>query len=320
MLEHVIEGCQCEGKRCAMCGDNKLKCHGLFFSNKARSDKLSVYCKPHDREYRMAYVQTHRDKINAQAKERYHTPDQVTKKQAYYQRHRDHIFQARKEHAKMNAERIRAYRQSPDVKERARIRARNRYHRQDIRERVRRYRSRPDVKEREHAWWNAYYNRPEIRERYLAYDRMRRSIPEVQERERAYRSRPEVREQIRIRSQKFEKMRRLRPGYSEYRRARDHNRRARKKAVQGAHTPNQIQEQLKRQKYRCYYAACGFAKFQKVDGKYIYHVEDTFPLARIAGTDIPGNDMSYLVLSCKACNERKGNKYPWEFHEGGRLL
>ncbi len=44
------------------------------------------------------------------------------------------------------------------------------------------------------------------------------------------------------------------------------------------------------------------------------------PLSRVAGTDIPANDISYLVLACPACNLSKGDKFPWEFPEGGRLL
>jgi hypothetical protein len=320
MLEHTIEGCQCEGKKCSRCNDNKLKCYGMFFSNKARSDGLSVYCKDHDRAYRRAYIDTHKDKINMQAKERYHTPDQMAKKRLYYQEHKDQILQDRKEYASANADHIREYRRSPKVKERARIRARNRYHQPEIYQRIRAYRNRPDIKERERVQWQIYYRKPDIRGRYLNRDRLRRRLPDVQERERAYRLRPEIREQTRIRNQKHERKRRLRPEWPEYRRARDYTRRARKNAVQGVHTPDQIQEQLKRQKYCCYYAACGFSKFPKVNGRYIYHVEHTFPLSRVAGTKIPGNDMGYIVLSCKDCNERKGNKFPWEFPEGGRLF
>lgn len=102
--------------------------------------------------------------------------------------------------------------------------------------------------------------------------------------------------------------------------ASEHNRRARKQAVPGTHTTAQIQEQLKRQHYRCYYAACGHAKFQKVRGKYDFHIEHTFPLSRVAGAGIPANDMGYLVLACEQCNLSKGKKFPWEWPEGGRLL
>lgn len=111
------------------------------------------------------------------------------------------------------------------------------------------------------------------------------------------------------------------PAYRQQCRARSLNYLARKKAIQGTHSHKQIAEQLKRQNYRCYYAACGFAKFEKKkDGTYIYVVEHTYPIARVAGTDLPVNDISYLVLACPKCNAEKGSKYPWEWPEGGRLL
>jgi hypothetical protein len=106
----------------------------------------------------------------------------------------------------------------------------------------------------------------------------------------------------------------------EYSRNRWRNRYIRSKGVSGTHTPEQIRDQLKRQKGRCYYAACGHAKFEKVNDKYIYHIEHTYPVSRVAGTDIPANSIDYLVLACPACNRAKGNKFPWEFPEGGRLF
>lgn len=120
--------------------------------------------------------------------------------------------------------------------------------------------------------------------------------------DRAYHQRPETKE--------------LKTGYNR-------TYEARKSAVPGTHTPEQIREQLKRQHYRCYYAACGFSKFDK-DSSFSYgyrcHVEHTFPLSRVAGTDIPANDMGYLVLACDSCNTSKHDKFPWEWPEGGRLL
>jgi len=104
-------------------------------------------------------------------------------------------------------------------------------------------------------------------------------------------------------------------------RANQSTRHARKQAVQGSFTAEQIEAQLKRQRYRCYYAACGHARFEKrKDGTYNYHIDHTFPLSRTAGTFIPANDIDYLVLACPSCNLKKGNKLPHEWPEGGRLL
>jgi|SRR5258707_5981075 len=92
-----------------------------------------------------------------------------------------------------------------------------------------------------------------------------------------------------------------------------HNRRSRKMAVQGTYTAQQIREQYDRQKGKCYYC------HKKVEwGK--HHIDHTFPLSRVAGTDIPANDISYLVLTCPTCNQSKHNKFPWEWPEGNRLL
>lgn len=103
-------------------------------------------------------------------------------------------------------------------------------------------------------------------------------------------------------------------------RIRTKNRYALKKNVSGVFTPEDIKAQFQRQKGRCYYAACGHARFEKRNGKYVYHIEHTFPLSRVSGTDIPANSSSYLVLACPSCNGRKNNKFPHEWPEGGRLL
>ncbi len=144
----------------------------------------------------------------------------------------------------------------------------------------------------------------------------RELIPERIEYVHMYRSRPEVMHRNNARNRK----RYNHPEVKEQAFARTRNRRARKNTVQGTHTPQQIQDQLRRQKHRCYYAACGHAKFKKVRGKYSYHIDHTYPVSRVAGTDIPANDISYLVLTCEYCNKSKGNKYPWEWSKGGRLL
>lgn len=178
------------------------------------------------------------------------------------------------------------------------------------------YLSRPGIRQHYRELRQAYYQIPEYREQQLASQRDRQRCPENQEHrreyQRTYQHRPGGREQQRDYRQQ--------PKERERSRINSHLRRARKRDVPGTHTAAQIQEQLKRQKYRCYYTACGHAKFKKIKGRYVYHIDHTFPLSRVAGSDIPANDISYLVLTCPDCNLSKGDKFPWEWPEGGRLL
>ncbi len=154
------------------------------------------------------------------------------------------------------------------------------------------YYRRPERQERVKVWAKAYYQRPEIRERDLTWRKAHGY---------SYRYRhPEVYERMLTRT-----------------RLSDQRRRARKLAVAGISTAAQIQDLLKRQKHKCYYC---HARLKKSKGKYIYHIDHTFPISRVAGSDIPANDISYLVLACPTCNMSKGDKFPWEFFEGGRLM
>lgn len=100
--------------------------------------------------------------------------------------------------------------------------------------------------------------------------------------------------------------------HREQRRIQTHNYRAKKRLIPGTHTSQEIQEQYIRQKGKCYYCHNKLRKGRKK----VYIIEHTFPVSR------PGarNDISYLVLACSPCNLKKGNKYPWEWPEGNRLL
>jgi len=175
-------------------------------------------------------------------------------------------------------------------------------------EKARVRRSHPEYKE----WRRKMYSRPEVQASNKAYQ----SRPEIREHRRAlhkaYYSRPEIREHI----SSYNKDYQSRPGVKERYRQHSLHRIARKKAIPGTYTPQQIEDLLKRQRHKCYYCA---TKFEKRNGKYIYHIDHTFPLSRVS-SDIPANDISYLVLTCPTCNVRKSNKFPWEWPEGGRLL
>ncbi len=85
-----------------------------------------------------------------------------------------------------------------------------------------------------------------------------------------------------------------------------HKRKAQKRASGGSYTSQDIQDQHRRQKGRCYWC-------QQKLGK--YHIDHVVPLAR-GGS----NDPSNLVLACPDCNMHKHNKLPHEWPEGGRLL
>jgi len=174
--------------------------------------------------------------------------------------------------------------------------------------------NRPEVRERRHAREKARRTNPETRADFLAMKRASwaRCQPHLKE----YYSRPEVRAMKRANNKKREHDPVIGPQIREQKRIRTLNYLAHKKSASGTYTLEQIQEQLKHQKYCCYYAACGHAKFEKSNGKYVYHIDHTFPLTREGAS----NDISYLVLACPSCNQSKGNKYPWEWPEGGKLL
>lgn len=198
----------------------------------------------------------------------------------------------------------RTYQNRPEVKERQKTHK----SRPEVKERRKLYRNQPERK----AKINAYNKNPEVKERQKTY----KSRPEVKEREKVYRktyrSRPEVKEH----GKAYRKNYYSRPEILEKQRVHNHTRSALKKSVSGTYTTAQIKDQLKRQCHKCYYCQ---KRLQKVKGKYIYHIEHTFPLSRVAGTDIPANSIDYLVVACPACNLSKHDKFPWEWPEGGRL-
>lgn len=98
-------------------------------------------------------------------------------------------------------------------------------------------------------------------------------------------------------------------GHQEEKRASVRNRRSRIKAIPGTHTAQDIQIQYQRQKGKCYY--CN----RPIQGEK-YHVDHTIPVTREGAR----NSIDHLVIACGPCNQSKGNKCPWEWPEGGRLL
>jgi hypothetical protein len=237
------------------------------------------------------------------------------------------------------SKRMKEYYNRPEVKESKLAYSKTYYSHPENKEKERTYRNRPEIsarrranrnkperKTRDHAYSKEYRSRPGARERIREQTKDYRNRSEVQQQSKQYNRRPEVQK----RKRDWNKSYYSRPGVQEYRRTymrrpgvleryRIHarNRHARNKAVLGTHSPQQIQSQLKRQRHKCYYCQ---KHFQKVKGQYIFHIEHTFPLSRVAGTDIPANSIDYIVLACPTCNLSKGNKFPWEWDLGGRLI
>lgn len=86
------------------------------------------------------------------------------------------------------------------------------------------------------------------------------------------------------------------------------NRRARKKANGGSHTPEQIEELRTKQRHRC--AGC------KASIRNHYEVDHIIPIAS-GGT----NDIGNIQLLCMPCNRSKHTKSPEQWaREQGRLL
>ncbi len=208
------------------------------------------------------------------------------------------------------------------------------------------YHRRPDVHERRQVYGKAYHevyrNRPGVQEHQRSYNKARWMNLEVQERSREqkrtnYHNRPGIRERILVRNEAYRshpgylehkhaymstyhQVRKIRPGFREWRRVNSHHRRARNRKISGTHTAAQVHDMLIRHRYCCYFCHDRLRKDPKRVYGYDFHIEHTFPLSRVIGTDIPANDMSYLVPACSPCNLRKGKKFPWEWSEGGRLL
>ncbi len=208
------------------------------------------------------------------------------------------------------------------------------------------YNSRPEVKARKKVTQQAHRSHPEVQERLKAYNKAyeqrehRRhrhrerkaynrayyhSHPGVQANQKAFHSLPDKVEQKRDyrklpKVQKQQQEYRRRPQVRERQTAYQHRYRSLKRSVLGITTPTQIREMLQRHHYHCYYCGNKLQKSSKRAYGYEVHIEHTFPLSRVTGTNIPANDSSYLVPACNSCNLRKGTKFPWEFPEGGRLL
>lgn len=292
MIEHVIDGCHCEGKRCRNC--EETKCIKSFQRRSRSKDGRDIDCAIcrnaykktlYNPEYTKQYRETHREYLNNLNK------------------------QWRENNAEYNKQRMLDYREAnlEQVRERDRLRQRERRkteHYQEVKKayeqknaeelRAKRKIAYQANRERHSASYKAW------RERNAEYDKIRHDLHRAKHPEQHKTS-----------------YRNWCKDHREQRSASQAKRRAKKRSIPGTYTAQQVLEKLKKQHHRCYYCT---SKFKRVKNKYIYHVDHTFPISRVAGTDIPANSIDYLVLTCPRCNLSKGDRYPHEWPEGGKLL
>lgn len=213
-------------------------------------------------------------------------------------------------------------------------------HKEEIRGKHKEYRDANRDKISEHKRQNYQENREEIRAQHTQYRKANREEINAQKRQSYREDRDgrrtkqlqnyqEKREEMLIwaadyrnthREEIYKRQRqahqRNRALYLAQRRSYKQRRRARLRSLEGTLTAQQIQGKLKSQRYACYYC---FHKFEKrKDGTFIYHLDHTIPISRTDFT--PRNDANYVVIACPTCNQRKNDKLPHEWPEGGRLF
>lgn len=104
MVEHVLEDCQCEGKRCTKC--EEVRCVGQFTKDKHLKSGLKSHCRICAKAYQDARIEHRRDLGRAYYRE--HADEQKKYKQSRKEWYREY----KKSWEKKNIDRIRASRLS----------------------------------------------------------------------------------------------------------------------------------------------------------------------------------------------------------------
>lgn len=267
------------------------KHHKGGFRNQCKecvSKKNKAYREAHP-EVSKAYEEVNREKRRAyQAEYRALHPEKIKERNAAY-----HIKNA----DAIKAQRAEAYRDNIEM-HKERNRQNYAVHKEARRAYAARYRQ-------EHPEQVQSY-REANREKHREYDR----LYHIAHREGKALS------SIEYRKKNAERLKAKRKQYSQTSRGRimaranAHNRRAMKRNAVGSHSTEELYQQLKRQKNKCYYC-----KKKLGNNRGDWHGDHIVPLAK-GGS----NDIHNIVIACPTCNIRKRDKFLHEWSEGGRLL
>jgi len=272
-----------------------------FSRNKNREDGLQTICKTCTKEYKKRHYQAHKEEIDAKNKAyaESHKEQMREKKKQYAESHREHLqeYHARyyEENKEQLLEEMKQYYQNNREQKIAYQRQYEETHREQVRENKRQYRERNKGRIYEHR-------KTRYKERIRDYHKMYYKMHRGQHLENMRKYRETHRERLLAHKRNYYKT----PQGRMIDRAHWHRRRAQKLASGGSYTAQQIRDQLKRQKRKCYWCSCKLGA---------YHIDHIAPLSR-GGS----NDISNIVLACAGCNLRKGAKLPHEWSGGGRLL
>lgn len=195
----------------------------------------------------------------------------------YYQNHKEKILEKAKQDYKNNKktkERIKKYRQRPDVKEKSRNYVRSK----EVKEYQKQYRKRPGVKERNKKFSQSLYSRKkqkqyrqrlDIKERNKIYLRQYRENPIHKEAKKQYNKRPEVRERV---NKIYKHKRNTNPKFAVRIRLSSRTRNIVKKYINKGLLPNKVDKQIN------WKEVCEHLYKTKPDNWQEYHIDHIKPL------------------------------------------
>jgi len=299
-------------KPCSKCKHNFPRTREYFYADKRSKDGLQSACKKCQVKDKKVYATEHKEEIKLY-KDKYNF-DHREQHKVYLKEHREEISEQRRIYYQEHSQHLREYSAQYREDHPEEVRQSNARYNEEHKDRRKLSKARYNATHREeNIRYNTMYHAEHREEHRIARAKHHAEHHEESLRYgRQYRT--EHRDEINEQTRQYRRTDRGRIMH----RTHENNRRARKLLIGGTLTVEQIQEKLKAQHYRCYYARCGFAKFPKVNGRYIFHLEHTIPVSRTEAG--PRHDINYVVLSCSACNFKKNNRLPHEFFEGGRLL